>query len=277
MPTLHRMYEPATACTDGPAPGARALMAWFLGAYADLGGHNLGIYNCRAVRGGSTTSLHGEGRAVDFGVRPLSAAWGWDLANLLVRNSRALGIQCVIWDRHIWSGSHADAGWRDYGGASPHTDHLHVELSWDAARTLTPERIHEVLHGATAATPTREEGDELTPEEKARLARVESMLDLLVSQLVIGEGDPADHTTWGWGSWAGGTDERLTTVDYLRRSNVETRVARHEINAHRRETQQAIEQLARQLGQLTAGHRAPGAAAVPARFTFTGTATPDPG
>lgn len=225
MPTMHRTYEPARSCTDGPTPGARAFMAWFLGIYAERGGLNTGIYNCRAVAGTSTTSLHGEGRAMDFGVRPYSAPWGWDLANLLVRHSKALGVQCVIWDRKIWSGSHADAGWRDYGGASPHTDHLHVELSWDAARTLTPERIHEVL-GAAA---TGEEGDELTPEEKARLTRVEQMLELLVTQMVIGQGDPADHRTWGWDLWGGGTGAddggRSTVVDMLRRSNVETRQA----------------------------------------------------
>lgn len=146
--TLHRTYEPARACTDGPAPGAREFMAWFLGRYAQLGGTNLGIYNCRTVRGGSTTSLHGEGRAVDFGVRPLSAEWGWVLARLLVAHSKALGVQCVIWDRRIWSGSHADAGFRVYGGSHPHTDHLHVELSRAAAQALTAARVHTVLGGS---------------------------------------------------------------------------------------------------------------------------------
>ncbi|HVK26439.1 MAG TPA: hypothetical protein VM677_34245 [Actinokineospora sp.] len=46
----------------------RALMAWFLGAYAARGGKNLGIYNCRNVAGSSTSSPHGEGRAADLGV-----------------------------------------------------------------------------------------------------------------------------------------------------------------------------------------------------------------
>lgn len=224
---LLRTYEPARACTDGPEPGARALMAWFLGAYSELGGVNSGIYNCRAVRGGSTTSLHGEGRACDLGIRPYSAAYGWELANLLVGHSGALGIQCVIWDRKIWSGSYADRGWRNYGGVNPHVDHLHVELTRQAARTLTAERIHEVLGSGS------EGDDELTPEERETLARVpivERKLDLLLQQMVYGEGDPAQPDTWGWGLWGGGTgaDEahgRLTVVDMGRRSNVETRQA----------------------------------------------------
>src|SRR5688572_28868667 len=58
--TLARKYEPAQACTGAPEPGAKALMAWALATYGKQGLKNLGIYNCRTVRGGSTTSLHGE-------------------------------------------------------------------------------------------------------------------------------------------------------------------------------------------------------------------------
>lgn len=145
-------YEPARSCTGGPEDGARELMSWWLGAYGHLGATNLGIYNCRDVRGGNTTSLHGEGRAGDLGVNPDAAGYGWEAADLLRLNSHELGIQCIIWDRHIWSGSYPHAGWRDYRGSNPHVDHLHVELSRWMADRLTAEHIVAVLGGG-AATP----------------------------------------------------------------------------------------------------------------------------
>ena len=63
-------WEGATNCTGGPSSGAAALLAWCQ-ANRQPPGRSLGIYNCRSVRGSSTTSLHGEGRALDWGL-PLS-------------------------------------------------------------------------------------------------------------------------------------------------------------------------------------------------------------
>ncbi|GAA5104849.1 peptidoglycan-binding domain-containing protein [Haloechinothrix salitolerans] len=145
-------YEPARSCTGSPSSGARALMAWFLGAYGGQGGRNLGIYNCRGIPGTKSTSLHGEGRAADLGV-PVGAGWAQVLADKLVANSAELGIQCVIYNRRIWSGSYPHAGWRPYNGTHPHTDHLHVEHSWHSARTLTAERVQQVLGGGGQPGP----------------------------------------------------------------------------------------------------------------------------
>lgn len=58
----------------------------------------------------------------------------------------------------------------------------------------------------------------VTPSDAA----VAELLDLartLVFQLVTG--DAAPGAAMGWESWPGGTDERLTVVDYLRRANTE--------------------------------------------------------
>src|SRR5690606_1619740 len=107
-------YQAAKSPTSGPQPGAKALMSWFLGAYGPMGGLNSGIYNNRSIAGTGTLSLHAEGRACDLGIRPYSADYGWTLARALVNHSKELGIQCVIWDRHIWSSSYCDQGWRDY-------------------------------------------------------------------------------------------------------------------------------------------------------------------
>jgi hypothetical protein len=164
--SLHRSYEKANRCTTGPSPGAKALMSWFLGQYQARGGCNLGIFNCRRARGSTTTtSLHGEGRACDFGINPHGAQYGTDLAEQLRLHSGELGIQCVIWNRRIWSGSYPDAGWRAYSGVNPHVDHIHLELSRAAAQSLTPERVHQVLAG-----PALEE-DELSQQQVDQIRR----------------------------------------------------------------------------------------------------------
>ncbi len=165
--TLYRGYQgAASVCSGGPTPGAKALMSWFLGAYKNFDPRNDGIYNCRPVRGGVTPSVHGEGRATDLGCKA-GAAWAQKLADQLVANSAELGIQCVIFNRRIWSGAHPDAGWRAYPGVDAHDTHLHVELSRKAAAGLSVARIVQVL------TPQEEEDVkiEFTDAQLARLAQ----------------------------------------------------------------------------------------------------------
>lgn len=143
-------YTPASACTGSATPGARALMDWFLDTYP---GRNDGIYNCRPMRGGTLFSIHAEGRAVDLGT-PLTGgppAWGTALAQQLVDNSAEIGVQCVIWDRRIWSGARPAEGWRVYGGVDPHDTHLHVELTRAAGLALTAALISDVLAPAPPA------------------------------------------------------------------------------------------------------------------------------
>lgn len=158
MTVLRGGYVGARSCTGGPQPGTKNLMSVFLELHAADGGYNLGIYNCRPIRGtNNTTSLHGEGRAGDHGCRngpqPWTHAWG----DLLVANSAELGIQCVIHDRRIWSSTYPD-GWRAYSGSDPHTSHLHVEQTWDSAHGLTVARIHEVLGGQPQPQPVPQTG-----------------------------------------------------------------------------------------------------------------------
>ena len=143
-------YVGAKSCTSGPQPGAWGAMDYFISAYKSKGGVNTGIYNCRTVRGGRTTSLHGEGRAADFGIRPYGAKYGTALANALVAHSKELGIQCVIWNRKIWSSSYPHSGWRRYNGVASHTDHIHVEFTWARARAgrkETAQHFAKVLGG----------------------------------------------------------------------------------------------------------------------------------
>ncbi len=179
--SIHVGYQPAAVCTTGPQSGARAVMAWWLANFGGSGAVNSGIYNCRTVAGGATLSLHGEGRAADLGVRPHDAAYGHDVAGLLHAHSHELGIQCVIWSRRIWSGSQPHVGFRPYSGQSAHVDHLHVELTWAAARTLTQARMVEVLGGVAPPprllrlTSPQMTGEDVRTVQRAVAARFPSL------------------------------------------------------------------------------------------------------
>lgn len=100
-----------------------------------------GYYTSRScVRG--AVSEHYEGRALDWTMNaydPAQKAIGDSVAQWITANNgemaRRFGIQAVIWNRrswYLWS-----PYWRDYNGASPHTDHVHFSFTWDGAMGRT--------------------------------------------------------------------------------------------------------------------------------------------
>ena len=103
---------------------------------------NLGIYVCRDIKGTNIRSPHGEGRALDIGLRaniPGEKVIGDQLFRVLIDSARRSGIDNVIWNRQIWSVS--QGGPRPWGGyyksgaaKNPHTDHLHVEWTRDGSQ-----------------------------------------------------------------------------------------------------------------------------------------------
>jgi hypothetical protein len=144
------VYNRAVTPARGPQPGALALMAWALHTHPT--GRNLGIFNPRRQRGRAVLSIHAEGRAIDVGFpvqRPDGHPDGWRLSHQLVAHHRELGIQCVIFARRIWTNTRAGQGWRPYTGAADHFDHVHAELTVEAARRLTIDMIR----AATAPPP----------------------------------------------------------------------------------------------------------------------------
>lgn len=150
-------WYPAETCTDGPGDGAKALMAYVLENFPEAS--NWGIYNCRTVRGGSTTSPHGEGRACDFGMPMTSSgrgsAAGKRLVDALGRAGKDLGIQAIIYDRTIWSAK--SPGGRRYNGASPHYDHVHVEMTRSAARSVTLATVRRVMGDGSGSSGSKYE------------------------------------------------------------------------------------------------------------------------
>lgn len=144
-------WQGASNCTGSTTPGARSLLAWSRETYPQ--GRSMGIYNCRTVRGGATTSLHGEGRALDYGM-PMVGGKGSPAGHELVRrlgeHGKRLGIQSIIYDRKIWSARSPNG--RYYGGTHPHYDHLHIELTWNSARNLNLATLRSVLGGPEEGT-----------------------------------------------------------------------------------------------------------------------------
>lgn len=126
----------ATDCPDAGLPAAEGLtpsavnvLNCEVAAYPDITEY-LGVGH-RSANGASD---HPNGRAVDAMIdnwqTPAGKTLGWDLADYLVENRRALNIKYVIWDAQINTGS----GWRPYrhpsGASDPNSAHLnHVHVS----------------------------------------------------------------------------------------------------------------------------------------------------
>lgn len=92
----------------------------------------------------AAVSEHSDGRALDWmldAANPQDKALADEaLAWLLADDAtaaRRLGVQYIIWDRRIWRAYRSAQGWQPYTGASPHTDHVHISLTWDGAMGRT--------------------------------------------------------------------------------------------------------------------------------------------
>lgn len=131
-------------CSGREQPGTRVLLETLTDAFS---ASSLGIYNCRQSTGGAGLSVHAEGRALDLRPDDWSADYASAIGNnvlvALGENAEALGIQRVIWWEHIYD-EDSPLG-RPYRGSSPHHDHLHIEQTWDAARTLDRARAEALL------------------------------------------------------------------------------------------------------------------------------------
>lgn len=108
-----------------------------------------GCYGYRKIKGSSSVSVHGSGRAFDVSLRNQAAstvAAMWWTVNTLVANYCNLNVQRIIFHGHIWD---ADDGvrvgpgaWRTFSGkAGNHNDHAHIEISPPACTTLTYQDI----------------------------------------------------------------------------------------------------------------------------------------
>ena len=129
----------SAACGGKLLPGGHKLGEYLLTHFAVV--TSVGGYACRRnTADSSRMSVHGTGRALDVFIPTASGSadngQGDKVANWLVTHAQQIGVQLVIWDRSIWraNGTNDSA----YGGPNPHVDHIHVEITTEAAALGTP-------------------------------------------------------------------------------------------------------------------------------------------
>ncbi|MDF1561487.1 MAG: hypothetical protein P1V51_00505 [Deltaproteobacteria bacterium] len=115
-----------------------------------------GLFCCRqnsATTSVPRLSVHAIGRAIDLMV-PMSSGdadngLGDPVVNWLVENAEFIGVQRIVWDKAYWNGE------RGFGllgsSSSPHTNHIHLELSRAGAAMQTPFFTTGAHTGACAA------------------------------------------------------------------------------------------------------------------------------
>jgi peptidoglycan hydrolase-like protein with peptidoglycan-binding domain len=130
-------YQAQISCAAEALPGLVKLRERLLSTYA----RGWGSASPRSCTYGGT-SEHKEGRAFDWMLDVNNdadrRAAGHFLAWLTADQgamARRLGVMYVIYNKQIWRGY--SPGWAAYTGASPHTDHIHISLTWNGARGHT--------------------------------------------------------------------------------------------------------------------------------------------
>lgn len=133
------VWTGTAGCGSGLKEGARRLgnsLRTRFPAISSIGG-----FACRRnAANSSKTSVHGTGRALDVFIPKTGGSAdngkGDPVANWLIMNAEKIGVQLIIWDRTVW---HSD-GRNDtrYTGPHPHDDHIHVEVTNEAAAMKTP-------------------------------------------------------------------------------------------------------------------------------------------
>jgi len=123
-------------CSPGVKPHAAELGRIIRASFPWV--RSIGALHCTRLSATSDQmSLHGAGRALDVMVPVLGGPEGESLANWLVENAKELGVQLVIWNRSNWQANLPPrARFGPYTGRSPHTNHVHVEVTATPGRAL---------------------------------------------------------------------------------------------------------------------------------------------
>ena len=126
------------ACSGKLRPGGKVVGELLMDKYAAIA--SVGGYSCRRNTADTKRmSVHGTGRALDVMIPVVSGQpnrkQGDKIANWLILNAQQIGVQLIIWNRTIWRSNGTNDA--KYGGPIPHIDHLHVELTEEAAAHST--------------------------------------------------------------------------------------------------------------------------------------------
>ena len=135
-------YEGQTGCA-GEQPGVQEFRTLLQKTY----GANAAGITRSCSQGGK--SEHKEGRAYDWMLNANNAsdkAKADELLHWLLKTdahgnkhamARRFGIMYIIWNRKVWNAYRPEAGWTNYTGYSPHTDHIHFSFSRAGAAEKT--------------------------------------------------------------------------------------------------------------------------------------------
>lgn len=153
-------------------------------------------------------------RARDYTHDPANGADCQKLADALVTSGDPR-IKYIIWNRRIWERS---TGWKPYSGVNPHTKHLHLSVVTSGlADATTPWNLPGLSTTPAPPAPKPPVEDDMTDADRAMLTEVRDLLRDVRAQLVGPDAKLGEFT--GWPTFEGGTNERLTLVDYNRRTN----------------------------------------------------------
>ncbi|MDQ2973707.1 MAG: hypothetical protein M3Q79_04505, partial [bacterium] len=128
----------ARSCTGGLQEGAEIVAEFVKSKW----GASYNGYDCRSKSTGSALSIHAEGRAIDqmyidvnnpAMLRDGNANMGWAMAN-----AREIGIQYVKFWKLQWSPTNGLRCVTNAADIQNHSNHVHYELNWPAARMETP-------------------------------------------------------------------------------------------------------------------------------------------
>jgi len=128
------------ACSTVFQPGAKVLADYVQARFPAVSFYQ-GL-ECRTnTANPAQMSVHGTGRAIDIFIPMAGGAAdntaGDPVANWLITHAERIGIQLVIWDRSVWQASLSGEKLRAYSGPIPHIDHIHAEVTIEAASKQT--------------------------------------------------------------------------------------------------------------------------------------------
>lgn len=154
-------YDGQSICDPSAKPGTLALRDVLLARYPSTGSAGIGR-SCDS----DERSEHKDGRAFDWAANIDNATQRAAVDDFVTQLfatdrhghphalARRMGIMYVIWNRQIWGAYSADEGWRPYTGSSPHTDHVHISMSWAGARAETSFWSGSVVPGLPRPSTT---------------------------------------------------------------------------------------------------------------------------
>ncbi len=114
-------------------------------AIANAVGPRFGITTIYGYRANDPYPDHPAGLALDF--MTSSMATGTALAQYLIDNASAFGVDYIIWNRRSWNSKRRT--WVTYTGSNPHTDHVHM-----TALATPGTGIQQLGLGGTDVVPT---------------------------------------------------------------------------------------------------------------------------